>query len=308
MPVNFPDPSNLIRLQASLDAQQERRERFAREEENRRANLGREELLSAASIVEKNPNVSLDVVRRAHTNITQAQWELFEAIAKERQKAQRETKRGEAAQGQVSAAQTPVGLMFAEMARQQQIASAPPGERIDEEIALRALTQQREQELAQATAGTSPAQLEQLATLRGQAAKEIGVSEAKQASAEALKAADPVVQERRLAANLRLKIAEGGELAPQEREFLNELNRADPMVALRQMLIGELRGSINVAPQGTPSEVKNRVRADFQTDPQVQGAKIVKPENEEEKAAAKQGFLIVVTPDGRRWIYSGKGE
>jgi hypothetical protein len=134
--------------------------------------------------------------------------------------------------------------------------------------------------------------------------KQAGIREtqiAKEQRAAAREKEDPVEQVKRRQAELHLRIGEGYTPKTEDRAFLDEVAKADPLRALRAELI---RGVVDIA--GTQEERKETLREELKTDPDVEGWHEVEPKTEQEREYADRGLLIVENEEGERAAYNGR--
>jgi hypothetical protein len=101
---------------------------------------------------------------------------------------------------------------------------------------------------------------------------------------ELRKATEPVEREKQRASEIRLKIAEGGDVSLDERAFLDEVARLDPLTAYRREVIFG----------GSPAAKREALQESLSADPEAQGWTEVEPETDREKEIVRAGLGLII--------------
>jgi hypothetical protein len=126
---------------------------------------------------------------------------------------------------------------------------------------------------------------------------------------------DPLKMQPRLAAEIRLRMAEGVDPSPAERAFLDELINADPMTQFRRAAFSEAlktsRGFVGTESRAKPSRATavEATRKAFKSDPEMKGFKptALKKHSRDlspmHKRILEQGGIMVIGPNGEAGVY-----
>jgi hypothetical protein len=95
---------------------------------------------------------------------------------------------------------------------------------------------------------------------------------------------DPSTREKHRASEIRLGIAEGKEPSDDERAFLDEVARLDPLTAFRREFIFG----------GSPAAKREALQESLSADPEAQGWTEVEPETDREKDIVRAGLGLII--------------